>query len=134
MKIAVIISLLVLGLGHMNPKTDATLNGTWQPVKEEFGGKPWPAAMFENQKLVIADSLYTFYAESVDKGRVTYGDGKMDIYGMEGVNTGKHFMAIYKHEDGQLTICYNLKGDGYPEAFATKPQTMLFLSVFKKAE
>jgi hypothetical protein len=56
----------------------------------------------------------------------------MDIYGKEGVNAGKHFTAIYKIENGQLTICYNLSGDGYPEAFETNTKPTLFLSVFKK--
>ena len=78
-------------------------------------------------------------AESADKGEVTYNNGKMDIYGKEGVNAGKHFTAIYKYENlpaggagGQLTICYNLMGDSYPEAFETKSKPVLFLSVFKK--
>ncbi len=56
----------------------------------------------------------------------------MDIYGKEGVNTGKHFTAIYKIENGQLTICYNLLGNIYPEAFETKGKPMYFLSLFKK--
>jgi hypothetical protein len=44
---------------------------------------------------VIIDSNYTLTAESVDKGIVKYGSGdKMDIYGKEGVNMGKHFTAI----------------------------------------
>jgi len=37
-----------------------------------------------------------------------------------------------KHENEQLTICYNLKGDNYPETFETKGKSMYFLSVFKK--
>jgi uncharacterized protein (TIGR03067 family) len=56
----------------------------------------------------------------------------MDIYGREGVNTGKHFSCIYKLEKEELTICYNLKGDGYPASFDTKAQPMLFLSVYRK--
>lgn len=111
----------------MNP-----LNGTWIPVKEEIGGAALPPAAFATQKLVISDSNYTFTAESVDKGVVMYNDDKMDIYGKEGVNTGKHFTAIYKYEDGQLTICYNLRGDSYPEAYDTKGKPLFFLCVFKK--
>ena len=80
----------------------------------------------------MSDSTYTFSAESIDKGVVKYRDDKMDIYGKEGVNAGKHFTAIYKYENDQLTICYNLKGDSYPEAFETKSKPLLFLSVFKK--
>ena len=102
------------------------------PVKQEMGGTLLPKAAFENQKLIISDSTYTFIAESIDKGVVKYRDDKMDIYGKEGVNAGKHFTAIYKFENEQLTICYNLSGDSYPETFETKGKPMYFLSVFKK--
>lgn len=108
------------------------LNGTWLPVKQELGGTLLPKAAFEKQKLIINDSNYTLIAESVDKGVVKYTDDKMDIYGKDGVNTGKHFTAIYKYETGELTICYNLAGNGYPEAFDTKGKPMYFLPVFKK--
>ncbi len=108
------------------------LNGTWVPVTQEMGGTLLPKAAFENQKLIISDSTYTVIAESIDKGVVKYRDDKMDIYGKEGVNAGKHFTAIYKYENGQLTVCYNLLGDSYPEAFETKSKRLLFLSVFKK--
>ena len=108
------------------------LNASWVPVQEEIGGKALPAAGFQTQKLVIKDSSYTFTAESVDKGIVKYHGDKMDIYGREGVNKGKHFTAIYKLENDQLSICYNLKGNGYPESFTTAGKSLLFLCVFKK--
>ena len=138
MRLLAIFSLLILGLGNgtKNIKTQTSdLNGTWVPTKQEFAGKQWPASMYEKQTLVIKDNTYVVTAESVDKGEVKYGEGnKMDIYGKEGPNAGKHFTAIYKCENGLLTICYNLAGDTYPEGFETKSKTMLFLSVFKKAE
>jgi uncharacterized protein (TIGR03067 family) len=108
------------------------LNGTWMPVKQEMGGTLLPGTAFENQKLIINDSTYTFIAESTDKGIVKYRNDKMDIYGKEGVNAGKHFTAIYKFENEQLIVCYNLSGDSYPETFETKGKPMYFLSVFKK--
>ena len=110
------------------------LNGSWVPVKEEMGGNPLPAAYFEKQLLVINDSTYTFTAESVDKGVITHKDGKMDIYGKEGVNIGKHFTALYKIENGQLVICYNLAGNAYPESFDTKGKPLYFMSVFTKKQ
>ena len=110
------------------------LNGTWLPVKQEFGGMSIPPGAFAKQSLVISDSTYTFTAESVDKGVSKYAGGKMDIYGKEGVNTGKHFMALYKLENDQLTICYNLNGDVYPETFDTKGKPKYFMSVFKRAK
>ena len=71
-------------------------------------------------------------AESVDKGVVHAKDGKLDIYGKDGVNAGKHFTAIYKYDKNELTICYNLVGDSYPETFDTKGKQAYFLSVFRK--
>jgi uncharacterized protein (TIGR03067 family) len=108
------------------------LNGAWIPVKQEFGGQPLPAASFDKQKLTISDSAYTFVAESVDKGVVRYSGDRMDIYGKEGVNAGRHITAIYKFENGDLSICYNLKGDVYPESFDTKGKPMYFSCVLKR--
>ena len=141
MRLITFISLIILGLGCASTKNATSdsyrmkpnkLNGTWMPVKQEMGGVLLPKAAFEKQKLIISDSTYTFSAESIDKGIVKYKDDKMDIYGKEGVNAGKHFTAIYKYENEQLTICYNLLGNSYPEAFETKSKPSLFLSVFKK--
>ena len=137
MRPIIFISLLIVSFSCSNTKKIKSggdeLNGTWIPVKQELGGKAFPPAMYEKQTLTITGNKYTLVAESVDKGEVTYNNGKMDIYGKEGVNAGKHFMAIYKYENGQLTVCYNLSGDSYPGAFETQSKPMLFLSVFKKS-
>lgn len=109
-----------------------SLDGSWIPIRQEIGGKELPAVVFQTQKLIINDTTYLFTAESVDKGSLVYKNGQMDIYGKEGVNKGKHFTAIYKLDNDQLTICYNLKGDSYPADFETKSKPTLFLSVFRK--
>ena len=115
------------GIKNLNP-----LNGTWIPVKQEINGTALPESSFQKQSLVINDSNYVFTAESVDKGVAKFGDGKLDIYGKDGVNAGKHFTAIYKLENELLSICYNLSGDSYPESFDTKDKQGFFLCVFKK--
>lgn len=108
------------------------LNGAWTPIKQEMSGKEFPESYFRTQKLIIQDSTYSLTAESPDKGTLSYKNGKMDIYGKEGVNKNKHFTALYKLDGNQLTIIYNLKGDGYPIDFDTKLKPTLFLSVYKK--
>ena len=126
--------LLITGCSYtknISKKTNE-LNGTWVPVKQEMAGTQLPPVVFDKQKLIISDSTYIFTAESVDKGEVKVSNGKMDIYGKEGVNAGKHFTAIYKYENGELTICYNLAGNSYPDTFDTKGNPLFFLSVFKK--
>lgn len=129
-----LIFVFVLIGTHISFSQLPTINGTWVPVRQEFGGNPLPGSAFEKQKLIISDSAYTFIAESIDKGVIQYRENKMDIFGKEGVNFGKHFTAIYKYENEELTICYNLKGDVYPEAFETKSHPLLFLCVFRKTE
>jgi uncharacterized protein (TIGR03067 family) len=133
MRLLIIFSFFI-GAGFINSKktTMNELNGTWIPVKQEMSGASIPEAGFQNQRLIISDSNYTFVAESTDKGIAKFSDGKLDIYGKEGVNTGKHFTAIYKLENQLLTICYNLKGDSYPETFDSKGKPLFFLCVFKK--
>ena len=136
MRILLITLFISLSFACGNTKKAATnsdkLNGVWVPVKEEIAGTTLPPAAFQTQKLQLNDSNYTFTAESVDKGVVRYSGDKMDIYGREGVNAGKHFTAIYKLENDQLTICYNLGGDAYPDAYDTKGKPKNFLCVFKK--
>ena len=136
MKFIVYFSFLFISLGCTNTKNATSkpgkFNGTWIPVQQEIGGNALPPSVFATQQLIISDSNYTFTAESVDKGVVKYNGNKMDIYGKDGVNAGKHFSAIYKFENGQLFICYNLKGDIYPDSFDTKGKPLFFLSVFKK--
>ncbi len=127
---------LSLALGCATPKNNSkkpvVLNGSWTPVKQQISGKDLPSSTFQTQKLVINGTSYTLSAESIDKGTVNFKNGQMDIYGKEGVNAGKHFTAIYKLENDQLTICYNLRGDAYPKEFETTSSPALFLSVFKK--
>ncbi len=136
MKISSIICLLTFCVSCSTTQKISTssniLNGNWTPIKQEMGGKDLPTTYFQAQKLVVQDTTYTLTAESVDKGTLTYKNGQMDIYGKEGVNKGKHFTALYKLENNQLTIVYNLKGDSYPLDFETKSKPTLFLSVFKK--
>lgn len=108
------------------------LNGEWKPVREEMAGQPMPAAYFKSHLLVIRDSTYTFTAESVDKGISAYANGKMDITGKEGVNTGRTFKALYELNSDTLKICYNLKGDTYPASFSTQGNPLYFLAVFVK--
>jgi len=141
MRLITFLAVLILCVGCSNSKKSTTLhepsgpaklNGTWVPIKEEMGGKALPTNAFATQKLIISDSNYTFIAESVDKGIIKYKNDKMDIYGEEGVNIGRHFTALFKYENELLTICYNLKGDSYPESFDSKAKGLLFLSVFKK--
>jgi uncharacterized protein (TIGR03067 family) len=134
MRLLTLLSIIFLSLGcNTSKKSNANrLNGNWIPVKQEIGGVSLPNSVFKNQKLIVNDSTYTMMAESVDKGIIKLSGNRMDIYGRVGVNAGKHFTAIRKIKDGQMTVCYNLAGDSYPDSFDTKGKPMYFLSVFEK--
>jgi uncharacterized protein (TIGR03067 family) len=112
--------------------TPQSLQGVWIPVRQELNGQPLPVESFAQGKLTIGEGRYTFEtAYATDQGEATYGDGQMDIYSREGPNKGKHFKAIYTIENKQLTICYNLAGDRYPESFDTTGNALFFLCVFR---
>ncbi|MBK9570719.1 MAG: hypothetical protein IPO53_12955 [Chitinophagaceae bacterium] len=137
MRLLTFITLLILGssCGTAKKALNATiLNGDWTPIKQEMGGKEFPPAVFEKQKLIIHDSSYTLFAESVDKGILKYSDHNMDIYGKEGVNSGKHFTAIYKFENKQLTICYNLMGNGYRNLMKPKANPYIFFLYLRRTD
>jgi uncharacterized protein (TIGR03067 family) len=123
--------ILFVSTARAQTKPDS-LAGSWIPVSQVIGGNALPKTVFSKQKLIISDSTYTVVAESVDKGLVKYNGNKMDIYGKQGVNAGKHFTALYKLENGQLTVCYNLKGDSYPDTFDTTGKPAFFISVFQR--
>jgi uncharacterized protein (TIGR03067 family) len=108
------------------------LNGTWVPVKQELNGTLFPDSVLMNQQLIIKDSTYTVILNAIDQGTIKYDGNHMDINSTEGVNKGKHFSAIYKLENDQLIICYNLAGESYPEKFETNDHPTFFLSVFKR--
>jgi uncharacterized protein (TIGR03067 family) len=133
MRSIIFVSLLIFSLGCASTKSaknSFALDGEWIPIHQEFGGNELPPASFAQQRLIMKDSSYNVLAESADKGIARYSNNKMDIFGKDGPNAGKHYPAIYKLENNQLTICYNLKGNGYPEAFDTKGKPLFFLSVY----
>ncbi len=136
MRLLVISVFVGMTLGNSTLKNVAMnanlLDGTWIPVQQVLDGNALPSSLYEKYRLVIADSIYSYGTAKTDLGVLTYHDGKMDIYGREGVNAGKHFTAIYKIENDQLAICYNLAGDVYPDGYETKDKPAYFLSVFKR--
>lgn len=118
----------VIFKSRSNPYT--ALNGTWRPVSEILAGNPFPETLWANQRLMMYDSSYIVSAETVDAGKAILTDSTMDIYGLEGPNAGRHFKARYKLVNDTLTICYDLTGTLYPEAFISGPENYYFLATF----
>lgn len=136
MKLLLILSLTLMQGLIDNPKQNQmnqmNLNGTWIPVKQEIGGQELPRAAFANQKLTLHNNSYIVSAEEIDKGEVIYDGNKMDIISHEGANAGKHLKAIFKIENGLMTVCYDLSGKNYPQEYSTKGEPLYFLAVFKR--
>ncbi|HWY12241.1 MAG TPA: TIGR03067 domain-containing protein [Bacteroidia bacterium] len=136
MKQALIFIFICLAIGcSTTKKISNSLSGTWTAIRGEIGGKELPPVDLEKIKVILTDTSYTRIDEgrykSFGKGVLKYGNNKMDFYEKEGDNSGKHVTAIYKFENEQLTICYDL-GDNYPTSFETKSKPTLRLLVFKK--
>jgi uncharacterized protein (TIGR03067 family) len=139
MKYALIFAFIGLTIGCTTTKkasTTPTLNGVWTAVRGEAGGQELPSAALENAKVTFADTSYTRVDPSgIGKGVIKYGNNKMDIYEKEGALAGKHTKGIYKFENQQLIICYDLAentGDNYPATFETKSKPTLRLLVLKR--
>jgi uncharacterized protein (TIGR03067 family) len=126
----------VLAHGDDAKKDGPKVEGTWLATKAEISGKEMPKKVTEKLKLTLKKGEYEVVAESTDRGTVTYdtaADPKtMDIKGLEGVNKGKTFLAIYELKDDKLTICYDLSGKSRPTEFKTQPNTQLFLVTYER--
>lgn len=113
-------------------KFNPALNGTWVPTSQSLGDYQLPKSFYERQQLIIDNDKYTVYAENIDKGEMKFKGNKIKIHSTDGANKGKRFTAIYKLENDQLTICYNLSGKNFPTEFSSAKHPQYFLSVFKR--
>lgn len=109
-----------------------SLNGAWIPVRQELGGQALPSTSIKIKLLQINANNYSTLGELVDKGTITYKDGKLDVTGVSGINAGKHFTALYQLEGDKLTIIYNLEGTNYPESYETDGKPMYLYAVYKR--
>jgi uncharacterized protein (TIGR03067 family) len=133
---------LFCGVTSMSLADDAEevkkLNGEWSVASMEMMGKPMPAEAVKNIRLINKDGEYTLKAESEDKGTVTVDATKspkqMTIKGVEGVNKGKTFLAIYELKEDELKVCYDLSGKEFPKEFKTEAGKLLMLAVYKKVK
>ncbi len=119
------------------PAPASELDGSWQPVRAELGGQPFPAAVLATMKLVLAGDRYTvFVGGAKDEGTVRRlpdtVPAALDITGVEGPNAGLTIPAIYHARGDTLEVCYNLGGPERPAAFATAAGTQQFLVTYSR--
>lgn len=137
-----LIASILISVPHVEPeakKAPKEVQGAWVAVKGELGGKPLPEAFFKVINLTIDGETYIVQAESPDKGDLKFGEvdslKSMDIIGKEGPNKGKTFLAIYKIQDENLVIVYDMEGKTRPTKFETvKGKNQLMLTYKKKKD
>lgn len=124
MIITFLFSVLPTFLG-MTMTQSPNVDGRWLAVQAELAGQAFPDGVTKTFLLIIRDGDYEMQN---DHGTVKLlDDGRMEVSGAVGPNAGKTYKAIYKLKQDELMICYDLSGKDFPEAFATQPDTKLFL-------
>jgi uncharacterized protein (TIGR03067 family) len=139
--VAAIVAVAVCGAGRADDKAadkeGKMLEGTWQLVEGEVGGRKFPPQVAQGIKLTLSPGKYVVMAESKDEGTVKYfpdaSPKAMEVTGTDGPNKGKTFPAIYELKGDTLTVCYDLSGKARPAEFKSKPGTQLFLATYKRA-
>jgi uncharacterized protein (TIGR03067 family) len=96
--------------------------GTWQPVSMETNGKPIGPEGLKKIKLTVSGAEYhfqndTFSEHGLYKFHATKDPKELDIVVGEGANKGKVYLAIYKVEPDELTICLTTKNQSRPTEF-----------------
>jgi uncharacterized protein (TIGR03067 family) len=123
--------------GTSPPDDSSLLDGTWLPVEAILNGQKFPEEILKTMKLIVQGGQYTVQVgPQTDQGTLKLDPIKtpkiMDIAGTEGPNKGKTILSIYELDGDSLKVCYALEGGQRPEVFETKPDTNLFLVVYKR--
>jgi uncharacterized protein (TIGR03067 family) len=127
-------------LDHEKPKTDRQkVQGTWRMICAHIKGRQLSAEEIAHHTLVMRDDTYSlFKAEDRlnDHGVFRLDPTKkrktIDITEDEGPNKGQTNRGIYLLEDDLLIVCYNHLGMGRPTAFTSKPNSSIFLFIYKR--
>lgn len=119
------------------------LSGAWVVTKAEAGGTELPKEFFAEIVLTIDGDKYKVEGipEGTQSGLLTIDATKdikeMSIEPKEGPNADKPVKAIYKLEEGKLSICYDLTGQAFPKEFKTEangPQLLIVYEAKKEDE
>ena len=114
------------------------LQGTWQLVDAESGGRPVPKRQIEGVKLVISgtqlklesggeSSTGTFTIDPAKKPKTI--DSTINFDGDRGKTLG-----IYALDGDTLKLCCSIDGKTRPKALATTPTEAVTLWTYKRAK
>ena len=120
----------------MSPWGDE-LEGRWQMIRADFEGESVPELIVTKTLLEIVGARYsiTFENEIVDAGRLTIEEApthrRLTLQCAAGANAGRTVRAIYQRVGDRLRICFGFNGNP-PEAFATTPDSKLYLATYRR--
>ena len=112
------------------------LTGNWKVDSATLEGQAFPESVTATMTLSMRGGRYQAHVGGqADRGSYRANDAtspmQMDITGIEGVNKGKTFLAIYDWQEEKLRICYSLEEGTRPTKFdSAKPGH--FLVVYKR--
>jgi len=114
-----------------------TIRGKWKIAEASLGGKELPASDFENMVLEMDENSYQLIeGKVIDSGVIENipdsSPKALEITGIFGPNKGKTYQCIYRFDGDDMIMCYNLGGDGPPEKFETKENSLLYLVRYKR--
>lgn len=114
------------------------LTGAWVVAKAEAGGMELPKELLAAIVLTIDGEKYKVEGipEGTDTGTVAIDATKdvkeMTIVSKRDPKEEKVIKTIYKFDDDQLTVCYNLAGDSFPKEFKTTANSPQLLITYER--
>ena len=104
-----------------------SLIGAWQVESATLEGQAFPKEVTGTMTLRMRGGRYEAHVGGqIDRGSYkvneTTSPMQMEIQGIEGVNKGTTFLAIYDWQEEKLRICYSVEEGKRPKKFeATQP-------------
>jgi uncharacterized protein (TIGR03067 family) len=122
-------------------KTDMLkIQGTWRLLSREKDGKADAAEAIKDIVMINKGDKFSFKGSASGAGAMTgtftldatKKPKTMDRIPADGPRKGKTLPGIYALDGDTLKICVSLTGAERPSEFATRPNSGVLLSVFKR--
>lgn len=117
-----------------------SIQGSWQAVSGEIGGKTLPEAAVKNTVLKMANGKYEVSAVAGRPDSGTYRltpsakPKRIDVILGVGPDAGKVLPAIYELAGDSLKICYSLRGSNAPTEFKTAAGAFNYLLLYERVK
>jgi uncharacterized protein (TIGR03067 family) len=114
------------------------MEGYWEFVDMEVDGRPYPAAMFANSRMLIDGDRFRMESPEANYEGIFTIDVEaephhLDIEFVEGPEAGNWSYGIFEVDGDRFKICLGLVGADRPKKFATSPQSGHALETLRRA-